>query len=344
MSEADNAHIGQEPLRVGLMADEESGPAVAAALLASPRWNLVATTGAQLNLGSEITWYDDRRVMITDSRPDALVLATSPRTAVELDGMFAAHELPVWRTPPLARDFAEGVQLIRQISAGPRVYRVASWWEHVREPVRQALHAVEDFKPRFTEVMIAGAGPSVQSWRAGLVDAGGGVLALDAYSALEALVAVRGLPDNVSAAIGKFRRHPGEAPRETEDVGTAILRYESGGIVLVRATWDLQPAEQYTRHHGPDSAVNLTSTTVSTHDYDGSTQNETHLPAEFIASELDHFADEVAATAPPEDQEKTLERHLAVNALLEAMYLSARTWQPESPRRFYEVQGWRLPR
>jgi hypothetical protein len=59
--------------------------------------------------------------------------------------------------------------------------------------------------------------------------------------------------------------------------------------------------------------------------------------------ELERF---VAAVREPDSaasQEVTLERHMAVSALLQATYLSARTGQPESPLKLYEVQGWPEP-
>ncbi len=56
----------------------------------------------------------------------------------------------------------------------------------------------------------------------------------------------------------------------------------------------------------------------------------------------DHALVPVASLAG-ETERVALERHLAVTALLEALYLSARTGQPETPRKFYEVQKWPEP-
>ncbi len=336
-----NASSPHEPLRVGLIADDEDGPTVAAALRGAPELELVGLAGAQFESESDAPWFDDRRVMITTTKPQAVVLATAPRAAIDLDEMFLLHDLAVWRKPPIARNFAEAVQLMQRLNQPRPHYRVASWWEHVREPVRDTMQAIEDFQPRFSELSVARQGPSVQSWRAGLIEAGGGVLTLDAYDLLEAFVAQRGLPDNVSSAAGKHRKRPGEAPRETEDVAVAILRFVDGAIALLRASWDLPNESAALRHHGAEGSLDITAQDVSTVDFDGRVLRSAALPHDVLTTELRRFAMDVRQGARAEQEAKTRERHLAVTALLEAVYLAARTWAPESPRKFYEVQGWR---
>lgn len=345
MSEPSTPTPPGTPRRVGLLADEHTGARLAALLMASPRWELVALAGPQLEgLPDSVHWYDDRRIMIAQSGIEALVLADSPRTALDVMETAQGRGLAIWRLPPLARNFAEATQLIRMVQSSQAVYRVASPWELWREAITTALRSVEDFRPRYTEISVRAPGPPVQSWQAGVVEAGGGVAMLDAYGALESLIAVRSLPDNVSAATARFRRHPGQAPRETEDTAAVIFRYEGGGMVNVQATWDLPPYEQYTRHHGAEHTVTCDQRSVQVWDRDGQVLSSAPLPDDLLAAELERFADLLDQPEPPATRDKTLERHLAVNALLEATYLSARTWHPETPRKFYEVQGWPAPR
>ncbi len=340
MSAADNAS-DEGPPRVGLVADEEQGPTLVRLLSSSPNWHLVATSGAALEVPADVEWFDDRRVMITQSKLDALVLATSTRAAIDLDETAGTYGLSVWRTPPLARNFAEATQLVTAVEQRPRVYRVMSWWDHVRAPIREALQTLDDFKPRYTDIVVAASGPSIHSWRAGTIDAGGGVMTLDAYPMLEALIAMRGLPDNVSATTGRFRRHPGEAARETEDVALAVFRYEGGGVVSVRASWDIHPHEQYTLHHGAAHTVKITPHAISITDLDGEMLVERPFATDMLDADLAQFARSLTGRPAREAATKTLHRHVAVAALLETIYLSARTWHPEVPRKLYEVQGWR---
>ena len=345
MDEPNKAVTPNEPLRAGLIADAE-GIAHLAEAVDGAALEIVAQSGKRAGVElPDVEWYDDVRVMAAQAGIEALILATSPRASVELTEMAADQELPVWRLPPLARNFAEATDLATRCRQRESIYRVASWWETVEADVRWALGHGEGVKPAFTHIRVCAAGPSVQSWRASLVDTPGGVLATDAYGMLEALVAVRGLPERVSASVANVRRRPGEAPRETEDVATAIVRYEGGRAAAIHATWDVPPFMACTEHHGAELTVSIDPEGVAVRSREGELLAERRLSASaFMRRELDRFVAAVRQPPEPDAYDPTLERHIAVTALLQAIYLSARTGQPESPLKLYEVQGWPEPR
>jgi predicted dehydrogenase len=289
-------------------------------------------------------WYDDTRVLIAQGEIDALVIGTSPRVGATMGAVAASHDVHVWRRPPLGRNFAEAVEVARRMQTVTVVCRIASWWEHVESQLRWAFGVQGGFKALFSELLVSAAGPSLKSWRSSQVDAGGGVLAYEAYPALEALTALRGLPASVVGAIGKCRRRPEEAPRETEDVASAIYRYDGGGIASVRATWDIRSFENLTAHHGADSSIRYGVDSVSVSAADGEVLEERGLPDGSLAAEMVRFAAEIAEHPQTESDTSSIERHLAVSALLEATYLSSRTGQPEIARRLFEVQKWPEPK
>ncbi len=291
----------------------------------------------------DATRYEDTRVLIAQSGVTALLLAGSPREGVELAALAINAGLHLWRLGSLGRNFAEATETISRARAGGRVYRVASTWEPQRDRVRALLGRSEGMRPIYSDLQVAASGPPLASWRSSLVDAGGGVLAQDAYSQLESLVALRGLPESVSAATTRCRRREGEAPRETEDIATAVLRFETG-VAVIRATWDIPPWETCTTHHAPEGTICLRRASAVRCGLDGAVQEEAVLPADLLATEMARFVRELRGLVAPEEREAAQERHLAVSALLEAVYLSARNGQPESPRHRYEVQKWPEPR
>lgn len=342
MSPRDNETSKPGPLRAALVAQADDAPRLAAALRACPHFELTAQAGMdQADALPDIPWHDDQRVMIVQGSVDAVLLGADPRTGAELGGTALAHGVHVWRLPPMARSFAEAVETVRHLRDAPLVYRVASRWEHIGDAVTETLGHADGFVPLFSEIRVNAPGPSTRSWRASLADAPGGVLAADAYGCLEALVALRGLPERVFGATGRYRRHAGEALRETEDVATAILRYENGGLACLRAAWDALPAEQLTLHHGSDVSVWWDERKVGLRDLAGEALDESPLPTDFLEADIARFADSIrSAENRAKSQRTAYERHLAVTALLEAVYLSARTGQPESPEKFYSLQGW----
>jgi len=345
MSETNNeAQTAARCLRVGLIADADEASRYADALRACPALELCAQGGmAQNEALAGVPWFDDTRVLIAQGGIEALVIATSPRVGVRTGNVAVAHGVHVWRQPPLGRNFAEAVEAARQLQSAEVVYRVASWWDHVDAHVRWALGFETGCEPVFSDVQVSAAGPPLTSWRSSQANAGGGVLAYDAYASLEALTAVRGLPESVVGATGKCRRRPSEAPRETEAVASAILRYDRG-LALVRATWDIPPFTRTTHHHGSETSVRYGESSIAVLAPDGRVLEERPLPAGFLALEMARFGTEISSADRRAPTEARLNRLLAVSALLEATYLSSRTEHPEIPRRLFEVQRWPEPK
>ncbi len=331
-------------MRVGLIADGQRLHALAPALAECLMLQPIAQAGMpQPQAMPEMPWFDDPRLVLGQPNIEAVLLATSTRRDVELAAQVTERGLHLWCLPPLARDFAEATEVVSRYRRGSTICRVASWWEYVADHVWNELPWPEDFEPLFSDVRLTAPRPEGESWQARPVEAAGGVLANDAYFLLEALVAVRGLPESVSAAVGNYRDSVRGGPRETEDTAVAILRYGGGTTAAVHAMWDPAPSRRRIVHYGRTASVTLNDEEVALLDGNGQPLDRRPLPGEFLANELLRFAESVRGSAR-DRAAAPLERHLAVSALLEAIYLAARTNHPESPGKFYQVQGWPEPR
>ncbi len=344
MATTHNEPKAQGPVRVGLIAQGEPFAALAAAIDACVLLQPLGQVGQPAAAGlPDVPWFDDPRTLFGQPALEAVILSSSTRADVELAALAAERGLHVWRPPPVARGFPEAAELLARVKRWHTIYRVASWWEFVADHAWHELPWPDGFTPRFSDLRVSAAGPAPNDWRATPADTAGGVLATDSYALLEALVALRGLPTRVAAALGRFRRTRSGAARETEDTAAAVLYYADGGAAVLRATWDTVPCECVLRHHGAQVSVTLTADEVALADALGSTCDRRPLPGEFLTSELLRFA-ECIRSAARDRAAAPLERHLAVSALLEALYLSARTGDPESPAKFYQVQGRPEPR
>ena len=345
MSTTDNDNLkSPQPLYAGLIAEAEEAARYAKAIQTCAMLSLRARAGMSKNvLSDESKWYDDTRVMIAQGELDVLILAGSPREGVAIGELAAEHGVHVWRPPPLGRNFGEAIEVASRLKTSAVVYRVASWWEHVGPQLLHAIATEPGGDPLFSEIRLATPGPPLHSWRSSQIDAGGGVLLQDAYFMLEALLAIRGLPENVSGYTGKCRRLPEQPPRETEDVATLLLRYDDGGSAHICALWDLPPFSTETRHHGNSLSVHYDHRTVSIVEPDCRQRDQHPLPDEFLPAEMELLVREIQRKKQPGESRDTIDRHLAVSALLEAAYLAARTAHPEIPRRLFEVQKWPEP-
>ena len=333
-----------QQIRVGLIADGERLALVGPVVQASPLLQVCVQAGMpQAAALPGVPWFDDPRRVFAATDIQAVLFATTPRAEVALATAALERGLHVWRLPPIARNFAEAAEIVRRVQRKGVIYCVASWWEQVVDHAWRDLEWPETFRPTFSEARVASPGPDPSSWRTLKSEAGGGVLAHEAYPLLEALVAVRGLPDSVTAMTTGVRVAPGAAPSETEDTALALLQYPGGGAALIRAAWSAPPSERCVAHHGHGLSALLTADEVTLVSTDGSIRDRRPIPDDLIASDLRRFVESVRAGAR-DRAGAMLERHLAVSALLETVYLAARTQHPESPRKLYEAQGWALPR
>lgn len=341
---ANNEQKSRGPVRVGLVADgARAAPLVAAidgCLLIQPLGQAGLPPGTGLR---DVPRFDDPRTLLAEPGLEAVLFATGTRGEVEFVRMAAERGLHVWRYPPLARSFAEGTELVTRLRQLPTIHRVASWWEYVADHVWHELHWPDGFTPRFSDLRVNAPQPKAVPGGVRSNDATAGVLGDAGYALLEALVAVRGLPDTVDAVIGRFRAASAAAGREVEDTAAAILRYADGGAAALRATWDLPGHEFMLAHHAHNASVTLTDEVVVLLDGGGQTLDQRPLPSDFLASDLLRFA-ELVRSGARDRAAALLERHLTVTALLEAIHLAARTGHPEAPLKLYQVQGWPEPR
>lgn len=335
-----------QPLRVGLIADAEGARRLQPTLAVAPLTVLGQCGMHQADGLPGAPWFDDARVMLAQEGLAAVLVVADLRATSAAEAHAAERNLPLWRPPPLARGVAEACELITRVRRRGGTYWVASWWECVRDDVRQALALAGGAAPTYTRARISAAGPAApSSWPAGAGDAPGGVLLTDGYPLLEALVGLQNLPERVTARIGHLRRRPDEPWRNTESLAVALLSYDDGATALVEAVWDIPPFGHSLHCHGPQATLLLEPGRVVVTHADGRTLAERPLPGDdYLRTDLTRFADAVERRRVSAAQDVSLERHLAVLALIQSIHLAARTGQPESPRKFYEVQGWPPPR
>lgn len=346
MTPLDNDPAAETRIPVGLIADARRAPTFRAAIEACDEFELAAVGGERpsddAGNAGDTEWFDDPRVLVVQSGVRAVVLAAATRMALALADVAAEVGVHVWRTPPIGRGFTEATEIVQRQRRRGTVYRIGSWWDHVREAALNSPQLQDGFKPSFAELDVRTRGRPIESWESVKPRAGGGVLINDAYPMIEALVEWRGLPDTVTAAVGRYRQKKGEPPRETEDVCSATLRYGDGGMTSLRVTWDIPPFGRTVRLHDARISVEIGEDVVRATTAEGKPLGEYPLPGNFAASEMRRFAAAVRDMTADSDGRGVdqAERHLAAIAIIESIYLSAVTGQPETPRRLYRLQRW----
>lgn len=319
-------------IRVGILSDVSRAAVLAAALTAGDDFEIVAQAGmGQPGAVAGVPWFADERVMITQPDVEAVVISLAPDVSNELSLAALTHGAHVWREGPLGRTFAEAVDFARRAPELRPECHLASWWDGVREAVHWALgltNASAAGGVAAIDCVVHGPHPEAHVWRAQAAR-GGGPLA-DLVMCLEVLVGLLGLPDRIQAA--EARAAGAEVPASI----AALAAYPDGSLANLHSAWGVAPQQEsicITR----GGVIRISTNGVTVDDEHGRRLDELAAP-DPLARDLRDFAAAVRGGAS--HAALRMERQLTVMAVMEAIRLSARTGQPETPRKFYELQGW----
>jgi predicted dehydrogenase len=305
-------------------------------------------TAAQVGRAHSVPSYSDNRSLLAEARPKAVYLAVPPMVAPELLGACAERGIHVWKELPLARDLGEGVAMVRRMEqAGVKL--AVGTQRRFGGPYRRAW----ELRERIGRVFLGRAHylfnwGSKLDWRGGRAACGGGALLELGYHPIDLLTWLLGLPEEVYGHNVRERR--AESPAEgggspvpiydTDDSAAAILQYRSGCMASVVTTRRSGPVSEELTLHSHSGSLTASSESCLLRDPDGTVldqANDDGGPLGTFVRQAEAFARAVIGN------EKLYEcsgrENLLTQAEIEAIYLSGRTCQPESPNRLLHTAG-----
>ena len=290
--------------------------------------------------------YSDNRSLLAETRPQAVYLATPPMPAVELIAACAERGIHVWKELPLARNLADGVAVVGRMERAGLKLAVGT-----QRRFATGYRRTWELRERLDEVFLARAhylfnwGPRLD-WRGDRASAGGGALLELGYHPIDLLIWMLGLPEEV---YGCNARNAGTAPDaggepepiyDTDDTAAAILRYEKGCMASVVTTRRSGPVSEELSLHGRSGSLTANSETCLLRDPDGAVIDQARDeadPQEVFRRQAEAFARAVQGGGPR--YECSGRENLLTLAVIEAIYLSDQTSQPERPLRFLQQHG-----
>ncbi len=296
----------------------------------------------------DVASYIDNRSLLAETQPKAVYLAVPPPAAAEIVTACAERGIHVWRELPLARSLDEGVALVRQMEQAGLKFavgtqrRFAVGYRHASELLTEGS---------IGNVFLARAHylfnwATELDWRGDVASAGGGALMDVGYHPVDLLVWQMGLPEEVYGLNTCDHRRDATGPSgqpmplyDTDDTAAAILKYPRGRVASVVTTRRSGPLAEELSFHGHNGSLTATSETCVLHDSDGNVRDRLDgqvLPLEPFRRQAESFARAVLSAS------KTYEcsgwENLLNLAVIEAIYLSGRTGQPESPLRLLQTR------
>ena len=303
---------------------------------------------AQAGAAAKVPFYTDNRSLLAETHPVAAFLCVPPMSAGDLLEECAQRGIHVWKEMPLARSLAEAVGWVHVMDKAGLKFAVGT-----QRRFAIGYRSAAQWLSRLEKVFLARThylfnwGPDL-AWRADKAAAGGGALLELGYHAIDLLIWMLGLPEEVYAfsagGHSQERQTIKGAPRDydTDDTASALMRYSPDATAVVTTTRASGPVSEGLSLHGRMGSITASAESCLLRDPDGKTLD--HLadeaaPAEVFVRQVEAFA--TAVSAGSAQYECSGWENLLNHAVIEAMYLSDRTGQPENPERL--LQTHKLP-
>lgn len=291
--------------------------------------------------------YSDNRSLLAEAKPAAVFLAVPPMAAAEILTLCIDRGIHVWKEMPLARRLDEAAAFVLAAEKAGVKFAVGTQRRFFRG-YRRAYELRQRLGPIFLgrSHYLFNWGPRL-TWRGDRASAGGGALMELGYPFVDLLVWMLGLPDAVYGLSASGRRAEKLAPEDklqppydTDDTAAAILRYNSGLMATVVATRASGPISEELSLHGRGGSLQANSEMALLRNPDGEVLDQVHEDSDPLAVFVRQVETFVRAVRDETATYECSARENLLNlAVIDAIYLSDRTAQPESPLHRLKIHG-----
>jgi len=297
--------------------------------------------------------YTDNRRLLAETQPAAAYLAVPPPAGADLVAACAQRGVAVWKEAPLARSLPEGAAMVRRMDEAGVPFAVGT-----QRRFAPGYRRAWELRGELGQLFLGRAhylfnwGPSL-GWRGDRQAAGGGALLELGTHPVDLLVWMLGLPEEAYGLTTTGTGRPAaseEDPQvpqvlyDTDDTAAAVLRYHDGRMATVVTSRASGPVSEELCLHGRGGSLRADAESCLLRDPDGNVRDhvdEAGAPLEVFQRQAEAFARAVADRAT--HYECSARENLLNLAVIEAVYLSGRTNQPETPARLLRAQGWKVP-
>ena len=292
--------------------------------------------------------YDDYRQMVAQNDLKLLIVSEPVFNAVEHIRAAIKKDFNIFKTAPAGRNFSEVAELASLARSKKIVFAIGNHWRYSGSwsTLKDYISQNRLESPGFIQAQwfLPQQIDAKQAWLKDPKLAGGGVLLYDAYQGFDMIVANFGLPEQVYALSLSSAPDRQQRTYLTEDTATIFMRYSESLIVNFSVSRSYGPREKNIKIYGKNFNIETTDNVFKTFDNSGNIIEEFEFFDEKQALLTQYFADlaEVLSKGENIDRLSQLRDNLAVAAVIEACYLSAKTLMPEEPAKILEMAGQKL--
>jgi len=308
--------------------------------------DLDASAAEQATRRHGVPSYVDTRSLLAETRPRAVFVCVPPAEAPDIIFTCAGRGIHIWSELPLARSLDEGLAMVRRMDEADLKFAVGT-----QRRFADGYRKAHELRSRIGQVFLARAHymfnwGSELGWRGDRGTTGGGALLELGYHAIDLLTWTIGLPETVYGSQVCGHRPDLTAPDggplpvyDTDDSAAALLRYPQNCMGTLVTSRRSGPVSEALSLHGRDGSLTATVETCTLRSPDGDLleSTQTHASAvELHRRQAESFARSVLTDAT--SYECSARENLLNMAIIEAIYLSDRTGQGESPLRMLKAR------
>lgn len=342
--------MNEEPACAVVIGLGAFGAQMARAIMESPSITLCGVGDRDphkaARLGNElgVPHYTDNRQLLLNAKPRLACIATPPMVWEELLDICAKRGIHVWKEAPLGRHLGEAASLVRRFQQADLKLAVGT-----QRRFAESYRRARELTDRLGEIYLARGhylfnwgGPL--HWRADRHSAGGGALLELGYHLIDLILWTLGVPEEVyglvTAEDPPDDADPPQPPHDTDDTATAVLRYRNDTMATLVTGRLSGPVSEEFAIHGRDGSITVNHDTCTLRSSEGEVLDhlrETVTPNDLFRRQAEAFAH--AVVHEESRYHCSAAENLLANAVLEAMYLSAQTCQPESVWKQLQIHG-----
>ena len=303
---------------------------------------LATEVGNQLGLPT----FTDTRQMILNAKPDAVFISVPPTQLTDILVFCLKQKINVWVEAPFGRNLGEAAAFVRGFAdAGLKLAvgtqrRFVSTYQKVNQ-LSRSLGQIFSSSARYS----FNWGPNL-GWRSDKNSAGGGALLELGYHPIDLLTWTMGLPEDVYGVTTIQQPELANAQNpnhNTDDTAVAILRYQDDAVASINTSRVSGPVSEELILQGANGSIlaNAEFCTLRNPQGDIVEHFEEDLPPlEVFKLQAEAFISAVRSDA--KYYMCSAAENLLNLAIIDAIYLSTQTLQPESPARQLHIHGVKL--
>lgn len=289
--------------------------------------------------------FTDYRQLVVQNQLDCLLVAADIHTCDEQLRAALKKRFHVLKLAPPARNFEEAFGYVQMAENESATFAIANPGRFMGSyrMVRQLIESDCIGQPHLVTIQCRARGADRMPWRADPKLAGGGVLLHQSYHALDLVLSLFPLPQQVYALTSNQAPDKQQRLYLTEDTAVVSLKFSDAltGSVTAMQRADISTTESLVCIYGKDAVLTATDNTVilrASGDSEEQTWQFAETPHDVMLRMVSNFANSILRPDQSELRSSAAE-NLRNVAVLESAYLSARTGFPEEPARIPQMSG-----